>query len=242
MKTSESHQGNPRRRLERIEDLTPDELNVNLGTERGQLAIDWSITELGAGRSIVADADGVILAGNKTHEAALAHGLPIHVVETTGDALVVVQRTDLRLNGEGAERARARKLAVADNRTHQLSYHEDAQTLIQHQLSGIDLEPLYSAGELALLRQSITPFDAANGARSFQTPEENLSRFHGEGVKQLVFYVDFAQYEDVVKRLDDQASLLRLETHSDVLLALLGVIDVNIDGQADENDSVAEQD
>lgn len=66
-----------------------------------------SLTRLGAGRSIVADKNGVVIAGNKTLQAAEAQGIPVRIVETDGKELVVVQRTDLDL-ANGDTRARER--------------------------------------------------------------------------------------------------------------------------------------
>ena len=79
----------------------------------------------GAGRSILADRHGVVIAGNKTLEQAQALGLKVRVVETTGDELVVVQRTNLDL----ATDATARQLALADNRVAELNLEWDPTLL-----------------------------------------------------------------------------------------------------------------
>lgn len=143
--------------IKTIADLTPDSANVNKGTERGHYLIDYSITELGAGRSILADADGVVVAGNKTLEVAVDHQLPIRVIQTDGKELVVVQRTDLRLTGKGAERDRARKLAIADNRASEVGYSASIETLLEHAQSGVDLSAMYRQDELDGLVASLTP-------------------------------------------------------------------------------------
>src|SRR5438034_3533944 len=83
------------RRIQTLDDLMLDPRNVNRGTPRGQQALAHSLTEFGAARSIVADRAGRVIAGNKTLTHAATLGLPVHVVQTTGDRLVVVQRTDL---------------------------------------------------------------------------------------------------------------------------------------------------
>lgn len=184
--------------ITKIKDLTPDPANVNKGSERGHFQLDWSLTELGAGRSILADADGVVLAGNKTLEVAADHGLPVRVVETDGRELVVVQRTDLRLNGEGKERERARQLAVADNRVSETSYTVDVETLLAHAQT-TDLTALYRQDEIDSLIASIAPpiVDAANTDSQLSGMEyrvivlcesetqqaELLERFESEGLK-----------------------------------------------------------
>ena len=83
--------------IEDISDLTPDPQNANEGTERGLRMLDDSLREDGAGRSILVDKDGVIVAGNKTLERAADIGLPVRVVQTDGTELVAVSYTHLTL-------------------------------------------------------------------------------------------------------------------------------------------------
>jgi hypothetical protein len=93
--------------------LTPDDRNANVGTERGRAMVEESLRRYGAGRSILVDRYGRIIAGNTTHEAAVDIGLTDAViVKTDGRKLVVVMREDLDLDSPTA-----RALAVADNRT-----------------------------------------------------------------------------------------------------------------------------
>lgn len=63
--------------------LKLDPHNANRGTDRGRRAVADSLAECGAGRSILVDRDGTVIAGNKTLEAAQALGLPVRVVETS---------------------------------------------------------------------------------------------------------------------------------------------------------------
>ena len=80
-----------------LDDLGADPANANKGTDKGRALVAQSLLECGAGRSILADKDGTVIAGNKTLEAARKLGLPVRVVESTGEELVVVRRTDLDL-------------------------------------------------------------------------------------------------------------------------------------------------
>ena len=144
--------------LEHLDDLTPDTANINKGSERGGYMLDWSLSNLGAGRSILADAEGRVIAGNKTLDAAAERHLPIKVIRTDGKELVVVQRTDLRLEGEGKERDIARQLAIADNRTSEVGYVVDLEAMLHHINSGVDFSAMYSEDELKqLLADIITP-------------------------------------------------------------------------------------
>ena len=110
----------------KLSDLQQDPSNLNLGTERGRNVIKQSLAELGAGRSILVDKNGYIIAGNKTAAAALDAGIEdVVIVETTGDRVVVVQRTDLDLSTD----PKAKKLAVTDNRASELGLNWDIDAL-----------------------------------------------------------------------------------------------------------------
>ena len=101
------------KKIDTLADLTPDGENFNKHTEFGQKLLEDSLRKFGAGRSILVDKDGNIIAGNSTTETAAAIGMEdVIVVPTDGKKLVVVQRTDLSLDSpEG------RELALADNMT-----------------------------------------------------------------------------------------------------------------------------
>ena len=74
-----------------------------------------SLETFGAGRSIVIDEDGQVIAGNGTLEAAIAAGITsVRVIDPPKGALVAVQRTDL-------SGAKSQALGLADNRTSELS-------------------------------------------------------------------------------------------------------------------------
>ena len=132
--------------IETVRDLTPDPRNANRGTERGAGMLESSLRAYGAGRSILVDKHGVVVAGNKTLEAAASIGLEdIVVVPTDGKTLVVVQRTDLDLETD----PRAKALAVADNRVAEVSLDWDASVLSELAASDVDLSHLFSSDELA---------------------------------------------------------------------------------------------
>jgi len=93
--------------MAKISDLIPDSGNANKGTERGAAQLEVSLRKYGAGRSILIDRNGRIIAGNKTVENAAAIGLDdVIVVETTGDKLVAVKRIDLDLTDAAPSKSR----------------------------------------------------------------------------------------------------------------------------------------
>ena len=83
------------KQINSIDDLTPDPRNANKGTERGAVQLENSLRDYGAGRSILVDKHGVVIAGNKTLEQAASLGLEVETIRTDGNKLVVVQREDL---------------------------------------------------------------------------------------------------------------------------------------------------
>ena len=107
-----------------------------------------SMESYGAGRSILVDKEGVVIAGNKTLEAAADAGMGVKVVEVTGNELVVVQRTALDL--DGADHT-ARELAYADNRVGEVSLAWDGVQLGKDIQAGIDLEKMFFGDELSSL-------------------------------------------------------------------------------------------
>ena len=133
----------PVRSIQQLADLVSDPQNPNRGTPHGAQLLAASLKANGAGRSILADRHGVVLAGNKTLDHAKALGLGVRVVETTGEALVVVQRTDLDL----ATDPEARQLALADNRVAEVNLDWDPTLLESFAAHGVDVTPLWTGRE-----------------------------------------------------------------------------------------------
>jgi DNA modification methylase len=130
-----------------LDDLTPNPHNANTGTARGRQALAHSLREFGAARSIVIDQAGVVLAGNQTLREAAVLGYGLYLVRTTGRDLVVVQRTDLN----HATDDRARRLALADNRTGELNLEWDLDQLRAEMAAGFDLGEFWTPTELEQL-------------------------------------------------------------------------------------------
>ena len=143
-----------------IADLTPDARNANAGTERGAYMVEHSLEEYGAGRSILVDADGNVIAGNKTLQAAVDLGLEIEVVKTDGRKLVVVQREDLDLLSDDQ---RARLLAYADNRASETGLQWDADVVALDIAEGLDLGDWFQDFEIA---------EIIGDSNAVQPPEE----------------------------------------------------------------------
>ena len=97
----------------KISELIPDDKNFNKGTEQGKELIKNSLTQFGAGRSILIDKNKRIIAGNKSVENAVSIGMEnVQIVESDGTKLIAVMRTDIDL-----DTPQGRQMALADNAT-----------------------------------------------------------------------------------------------------------------------------
>lgn len=109
----------------KIDELKFDDKNFNKHTEYGMSLLEKSLRENGAGRSILIDKDNNIIAGNGIVESAGQIGLDkVKVVETTGDEIIAVKRTDISLNSK-----QGRKMALADNSTAKADLEWDEENL-----------------------------------------------------------------------------------------------------------------
>jgi hypothetical protein len=145
----------------KIADLQPDRHNARKATQRSHEAVTHSLKEFGAGRSILLDRAGRIIAGNTTAASAAAAGIEdVLIVPTDGTRLIAVQRTDLDLETD----AKAKQLALADNRTAEFAaWNQEVLT----DLSGeLDLKPFFTDAEL--LDLGVTEPDFAPGSADDQ--------------------------------------------------------------------------
>lgn len=141
----------------RLTDLQLDGRNANKGTDRGRDMVRKSLKDLGAGRSIVVDKHGRIIAGNKTVDGAADIGIDdVIVVRTDGRQLVAVMREDLDLDDPAGK---ARQLAYADNRAGQVGLEWDAEVLADDIASGVDLDDWFKPFELEAFKIVAPPED-----------------------------------------------------------------------------------
>lgn len=129
--------------MSEIKELKFDDKNFNKHTEFGMSLLEKSLKQFGAGRSVLIDKDNNIIAGNGIVEAAGQAGIEkVRIIETTGDELIAVKRTDVELDS-----AQGREMALADNATAQadLEWNEE---LLRSEFDddelrgwGVDLKP-----------------------------------------------------------------------------------------------------
>lgn len=138
----------------KVTDLKQDGHNANKGTRRGRKLVGSSLQRYGAGRSVLIDRDGRLIAGNKTAAEAQAAGIQdVLVVQTDGTKLVAVQRTDLSLDDP-----KAKELAIADNRTSEIGLEWDKDALAEMVSAGdMQLEPFFTVDEMAAVLEQPAP-------------------------------------------------------------------------------------
>lgn len=145
----------PSVKVTKLTDLIPDDRNANKGTLRGLAMLDDSLREDGAGRGILLDRNGNVIAGNKTLERAVDAGFEeVIVVPTDGKQLVATQRVDVDLDSP-----KGRMMALRDNRVGQIDLDWDASALQGLLKDGLDLSGLWDDDELAALLADVEQGD-----------------------------------------------------------------------------------
>lgn len=102
--------------MEERQNIKLDKRNYRKHNDENKRLIKKSLEECGTGRSIVIDNDNEIIAGNGVYEVAEELGIPVKIIETDGNEIIAVKRTDINRNDEKRD-----KLAILDNSTSDLS-------------------------------------------------------------------------------------------------------------------------
>ena len=97
--------------MSKVSEIKLDPRNYRIHGEENKRLIRKSLTECGAGRSILVDKNDIVIAGNGVYEQAQELGLKVRVIESDGTELIAIKRTDLSTKDE-----KRKLLALADNR------------------------------------------------------------------------------------------------------------------------------
>jgi DNA modification methylase len=145
-----------------ISKLTPDPNNARKRTPLSASVIRKSIEQFGMTRSIVLDENGVILAGNGAFEEAGQLGIErVIIVETTGNEIVAVKRTNLTAEQKT-------QYAIADNTASDFSTWD--VDLLNDLAQEVDLSEFFPDYKLNELLES---FGKGEGFGSSEQGEEN---------------------------------------------------------------------
>lgn len=199
---------------QRLTDFTPDDRNANLGTERGLRMLDDSLRKYGAGRSILVDRQGRVIAGNKTLERAVDVGLKdALVVRTDGKQLVVVQREDIDL-----DTPEGRALAIADNRVGEIDLEWDAEQINQLLNEGFDLSAFFTDDELVHFEPAAPP------------SLDEIEAKHGEYDERTLWpYLRVQVSPDTLKRYEALMAQLPGDTPAEQFAALLDLAEKGLE-------------
>lgn len=182
-----------------LSNYKPDDFNANKGTERGHGLLEQSLRNYGAGRSILVDKSGRIVAGNKTHEVATAIGLKAVEVEVDGDTLVVVRRKDLDI-----DTPEGRALAVADNRVGEVNLAWDADVLNTMIESGVAIQDFFFDNELAALIPGLPPEESKveKYTKNIAAPTYEPTREKKPAIVELMDETRAIELRDEIDRAD----------------------------------------
>lgn len=139
-----------------------DKRNYRIHNQKNKDLIKQSLEKYGAGRSILVDSEGEIIAGNGVYEQAKALNIPIREVQTDGSELVMVVRTDLKTEDQARK-----ELAVMDNSTSDSS--ENNMELLQMDFDVPKLQ------ELGIDIKKIEPVDTEKKEEKNETAEEYIN-------------------------------------------------------------------
>ena len=145
------------RKTDKLEDLIPDDRNANRHTERGNSMLEKSLEETGAGRGIVSDKNGKMIAGNQVLQTAMEKGFKARFIRTKGDEIIVNVREDLDLDDKDPNNP-ARKLAYYDNRTSELGLAWDEDQIVADIQAGFDFNDMFYEDEMKLLVDDFSGF------------------------------------------------------------------------------------
>lgn len=120
----------------KLSEITPDDRNANIHTERGTYMLRRSLERFGFLEPGVLDANNRIIGGNHRTEAAadVLDASEAIVIDIDGKTPVFVRRKDIDLST-----AAGREAAVALNRTAQVGIEFDPTILMEYLDAGVDL-------------------------------------------------------------------------------------------------------
>lgn len=162
-----------------IGDYRPNPKNHNTGNARGKALIGHSFRKYGSGRSLLSDANGVLIAGNQSSAGAAEAGITdVIEVETDGKTLVVVKRRDLDLEQDHE----AVELSYLDNRASELNLTYNLSQIAADIADGVDLTDMFTPDEMLALLPDASPDDptATNEAIDADRGAELREKWHTE--------------------------------------------------------------
>lgn len=160
-----------------------NENRFNKGTTYGRGIIAESLKELGCGRSVLADRNDVILCGNEVFSIAQELGMKIRVIETTGDELIVVKRTDV-----DAKDKKGLELALVDNLSQEHNLEWDNNNILSAMDENINFDPRKWGGYDCIVKELNIVELLQDCAQSNMTKQQTEESFQTDN--QLSLFTD----------------------------------------------------
>ena len=151
--------------------LKENKNRYNNGTSYGSGLIEHSIKKLGCARAIVADKDGNILCGNDVFRIAKKIGVKIVTVDTSGDVLVCVRRTDISIND-----TKGKEIALVDNLSQSKNLSWDADNILADVETNPNFDPREWGGYECVVKQ-LNLDDLFNQEQKTQVPIKKQEQF-----------------------------------------------------------------
>lgn len=132
-----------------ITDFKTKDATMNSGCNYGNDMLLHSIKSLGLCRSVVADKNNTIIVGDKTYRAAVRAGIKkVCVIETTGDTLVVVKRTDI-----DADSTRGLEISLVDNLCSEENLSWDSNVVVNNVNNHLGFSPEKWGGDSCIQKE-----------------------------------------------------------------------------------------
>jgi hypothetical protein len=180
--------------INHIGQLISDPRNARVHTERNISVLANGLQEVGAGRSILIDEKGEIIAGNGVVEAAAIAGITkVRVIDASGDEIIAVRRKDLK----GKKKTR---MALLDNRSQEIGggWNTDVIKDLAHEDEQL-LKGLWGEEELDVLLEKPSPgFDddpVSPGSQENKPEESKLER--------MVLWIPKSEYDSFLGNVKD---------------------------------------
>lgn len=123
--------------------------SFNKGNNAASKLLSQSVFSFGCGRSILVDSQNNIISGTKIANAATSSGIrKARIIETTGDELIVVKRTDIN-----ARTKKGYELSLVDNLAHDKNLNWDADALYSAMQETLSFNPRDWGGHSCLVKE-----------------------------------------------------------------------------------------
>lgn len=207
----------------RIDELKQDPANVNQHAERGSALTRKSIEKFGARLAGIVDRNGVIIDGN---DRQIAYGEidmnEVEVIEADPLKPVYLKFNDLDLADPNNP---ARELQVALHRSAVESWTVDAEALLAHMQSGLEVDDWYRQKEIDELLSSVSlefegaeTVNGAGGGYAGAVLEQPVGPSH---VRQVQLFFNTETHPGFVRMTEALATYFGTTNITDTVMAVV---------------------